>query len=891
MGWLRRFTPQSIGSKLTLAFGALICITLLVVAQGFVAGHRATQDINVTEGVRAPASLASEQAQASLLRMQLHVRGYLVLSDRQDLEQYRVAKTAFERSLAELQAMSAEWAEEDARSVAELTLSYKRWAELPSQLFELHDNPLQNRPALRLARVDVQARRVHILSALDEMITVQKARESTPANRELLADMLRFQASFDTMATNLMAYGASGELNFKLAYGPQLGTNAAIWTTLVDKRSRLTADQRELLDRIARLRAEVSSLALEIVAILSSEHAYEDLYLYRTRVTPQAESMLALLAKVTARQQLELQGGLAHARLSLADGRLQTAAGGLLAVLIGVAMVIGFRRSIVEPAQRLTAVARRIAGGDLSARATVESEDEIGVLARSITTMTERLVATIAHLESVYADAQRARDASESANRAKSAFLANMSHELRTPLNAVLGYAQILQRGELGQREAAALDTIRRSGEHLLTLINGVLDLARIEAGKVELYPETVRLPVLLRTVNDIIRLQAEVKGITYHCETAGDLPPAVHADGKRLDQVLLNLLSNAVKFTGQGGRVSLGVQRLAGRHDHPGELTATLRFVVEDTGIGIAEDQLAGIFRPFEQGTEVQRRFGGAGLGLAISQQLVGLMGSEIRVESRHGVGSRFWFDLELPLAEEAESLEAAARLGRRVSGYRGARRKLLVVDDVAGNRAALVDYLAPLGFQMHEAASGEEGLALLPMLQPDLLLVDNVMPGLSGLETIRRLRRLPAWASLPVVMISASAAAADVQSSLSAGADSFVPKPVDFDLLLSEVGRLLGLQWLPGPDEPAVSAPDESWCVPLPAAELEGLYQLAQMGNMSGIRAQAERLEALGEAYRPVARRLIVLAERFQSAAVLRLIQRLRNEARAELEQVEEE
>src|SRR5688572_4583411 len=127
MGWLRRFTPQSIGSKLTLAFGALICITLLVVAQGFVAGHRATQDINLTEGVRAPASLASEQAQASLLRMQLHVRGYLVLSDPQDLEQYRAAKTAFERSLAELQAMSSEWAEEDARSVAELTLSYKRW--------------------------------------------------------------------------------------------------------------------------------------------------------------------------------------------------------------------------------------------------------------------------------------------------------------------------------------------------------------------------------------------------------------------------------------------------------------------------------------------------------------------------------------------------------------------------------------------------------------------------------------------------------------------------------------------------------------------------------------------------------------------------------------------
>ncbi|HEX5683509.1 MAG TPA: ATP-binding protein [Ideonella sp.] len=892
MGWLRRITPQSIGSKLTLAFGALIGITLLVVALGFVAGRRATQDINLTEGVRAPASLASAEAQASLLRMQLHVRGYLVLSDPQDLEQYQTAKASFERSLAELQAMSGRWAEEDARSVTELTQRYGRWAELPRQLFELHDNPLRNRPALRLARVEVQERRVHILADLDGMIGDQKAREATLQNRELLADLLRFQTSFDAMATNLMAYGASGELNFKLAYGPQLATNAAIWNQLVAKRGRLTAEQRAMFDNVTRLRAEVASLALEIVAILSGDRAYEDLYLYRTRVTPQAEDMLALLATVTVNQQRELQSGLARARLSLADGRLQTAVGGLFAVLIGVTMVFAFRRSIVEPAQRLTAVARRVAQGDLSARAAVESQDEIGVLARSITTMTERLVATIAHLESVFADAQRARDAAESANRAKSVFLANMSHELRTPLNAVLGYAQILQREPgLSQRETAALDTIRRSGEHLLTLINGVLDLARIEAGKVELYPETVNLPLMLNTVNGIIRLQAEGKGLAYRCEAGPELPQLVHVDGKRLDQVLLNLLSNAVKFT-EHGAVTLRVQRLDGHHDHPGAPTVSLRFVVEDTGIGIAEDQLGGIFRPFEQGAEVQRRYGGAGLGLAISQQLVGLMGSEIRVESQRGQGSRFWFDLELPLAESTEPVEVAPRLGRRITGYQGRPRQLLVIDDVAGNRAMLVDYLGPLGFQMHEAASGEAGLELAGTLRPDLALIDNVMPGISGLETTRRLRQLPGLATLPIIMISASASAADVQSSLAVGADGFLPKPVDFDLLLSEIGRLLGLQWLPGPDVvPAPPPAQEAAPSKLPSEELQALYRLAQMGNMSGIRAQAEHLETLGPAHRPLARRLLDLAERFQSAAILQLVERLRDDTAAKLERAEEE
>jgi signal transduction histidine kinase/DNA-binding NarL/FixJ family response regulator len=613
----------------------------------------------------------------------------------------------------------------------------------------------------------------------------------------------------------------------------------------------------------------VADLALQIVAILNGEHAYEDLYPYRTQVVPQAQTLLGLLANITALQQEQLQSGLARTRDNLWNARVQTGAGSVLAVALAIAMVFAFRRSIVAPVHRLTGVAERVTGGDLSARATVESQDEIGMLATSINTMTQRLAETIAHLEAVYAEAQRAKDAAEVANRAKSTFLANMSHELRTPLNAVLGYAQLLQRDPgLSGREALALETIRRSGEQLLSLINGALDLARIEAGKVELHADSVSLSALLGTVAEIMRFNAQSKDLSFEVDAGADLPAVVRVDENRLRQVLLNLLSNAVKFTAEGG-VTLRVQRLAGDDVH-----ARLRFSVIDTGIGIRDDQVATIFKPFEQGPDVQRRYGGTGLGLAISCQLVGLMGSEIRVERTAGGGSHFWFDLDLPLTDTAPPARPTSP-AQTVTGYHGPRRKVLVVDDVPGNRATMVDFLSPLGFEVIEAENGETGLELAQREKPDLVLMDNVMPVLDGLEATRRLRQLPGLKDVPLIAVSASASYADQQRSLAVGANAFLPKPIDFDQLLVEMGALLNLRWIPDPVADA-GGQSPAPLVPLPAEEMEVLLRLAQIGNMRSIRERADHIATLGECYEPFAERLRELADRFQSRAILELVRK---------------
>jgi PAS domain S-box-containing protein len=374
--------------------------------------------------------------------------------------------------------------------------------------------------------------------------------------------------------------------------------------------------------------------------------------------------------------------------------------------------------------------------------------------------------------------------------RQRSAFLAQMSHELRTPLNGILGFAQLLQQDKgMNERQLRGLKIIRESGQHLLTLINDILDLARIDAAKVELNPADIALGTFLAIVADIVRVKAEEKSLLFVERFAPDLPPSIRADEKRLRQVLLNLLSNAVKFTDRG-EVVLAVSATA-----RSAASVTLRFEVRDSGIGMTEAQTARLFKPFEQVGDAHRREGGTGLGLAISRELVRLMGSDVHVASDPGAGSRFWFELALPLGGSRPP-ELASH--GRPAGYQGRRRRVLIVDDVPQNRAVLVDSLNVLGFDLAEAADGQQALETAQHARPDMIVIDVTMPVMDGLEAMRRMRAMPTLAGIPVMASSGNDSQALRAECAAAGADAFLPKPVDIELFLSETARLLSLTWV---------------------------------------------------------------------------------------------
>jgi signal transduction histidine kinase/purine-cytosine permease-like protein/DNA-binding NarL/FixJ family response regulator len=463
---------------------------------------------------------------------------------------------------------------------------------------------------------------------------------------------------------------------------------------------------------------------------------------------------------------------------------------------------------------------------------------------------------------------QKAKEVADQANQAKSRYITAISHELRTPLNSILGYAQILA-GDKGipPNRRQAVSVIRRSGDHLLSLIEETLDIARIESGKLTLVVRPLDFPAFIQQLVAMVEQQAWQKGLDFFYRPEGKLPAMVRVDEKRLRQILLNIVGNAIKFTVRGS-VTLRLR-------YKREMAF---FSVEDTGPGIAADELATVFEPFSRGSAAHMgATGGTGLGLTIARMLTDLMGGEMGLESSGGQGCRISVRLYLPRVHGAQLLEEQPRQQR--IGYVGARRRILVVDNEQVDRELLVNVLGPLDFRVAEASTGQACLEQIPHFRPHVIFVDLAMPGMDGWETIRRIHE-GGLTGANIGILSANALEKRVDNDVGITPEDFITKPFRVDDLLDWIGTQLGLEWVhadlvaaPVPNEPPEPLPT---IMPPGPQDLAALGEMIDLGYMRGILEQIDAIEQLEPAHGEFARVMRALAAGFQFDAMKEILRK---------------
>ena len=467
---------------------------------------------------------------------------------------------------------------------------------------------------------------------------------------------------------------------------------------------------------------------------------------------------------------------------------------------------------------------------------------------------------------------ERLRDAKEradAANRAKGRFLANMSHELRTPLNGILGYAQVLKRDpSLGEKQREGLRVIERSGEHLLDLINDVLDLSKVEAQKVEIQPVVFSLPLFLDEIARAFTVRAADKGLEFRSELHPRLPRTVQGDERRLRQVLFNLLDNAIKFT-SSGHITFAVQ----------PLPDSILFEVADTGCGIPRSMQSRLFQPFAQvGHNREGEIKGTGLGLAISKKMVELLGGELAVESDRDLGSRFFFAIALPAVRQAPL--AAISTDCQVVGYEGGRRHALVVDSNQQRRTVLRQLLEPIGFVVEERTRRAEALEV--QRSPDVILIELGVPEEEGLSVVRAIRASGWGQSVPILALTPPGHEIDHNAAIAAGCSGFIATPYKESELLKRIGQALGIEWIVREAE-ALSSAGQVMELP-PTQQLRELHDLCMLGDVMAVRAKAEQMLAEHPRYETFGSTLLELAGQFRMRALRELLAQKLEQPRAE-------